>query len=214
MPVETRRWLINVSVLLTCGLITWTLLSFNIKKAITTLGLDKGTGKPVGAAIICTLPMFIGGWLYAVPNPDFGIAAAFEKAIWPGFNEELIFRGFIVGLLVRVARWAFIPAVLVSGFAFAWGHLYQANTAMDALLIFLVASGAGIGFAVFYWMWGWNLWFPMFMHMFMNLSFAMFDTGDNLLLNDTANIFRGITIGLAIIASVCIFYQDKKKQTV
>jgi hypothetical protein len=78
--------------------------------------------------------------------------------------------------------------------------------------VFLVTSGAGIGFAIFYKMWGWNLWFPIFMHIFMNLSFVIFDLGDNVLLSGTANIFRGITILLAIIASIYINYRNKNKQ--
>ncbi|MBZ0097991.1 MAG: CPBP family intramembrane metalloprotease [Taibaiella sp.] len=212
MPVEARQWLIGSSVLFTCIIITFALTSFNLKKAFHSLGLDKQLPAALIAAVICTLPMFLGAWAYAEPNRDFGWRAAFDMAIWPGFNEELVFRGFIVGLLVRLARWPIVPAMVISAMIFAWGHLYQAENPSEILPVFLVTSGAGVGFAIFYCLWGWNLWFPVFMHILMNLSFALFHTGDNVLLNETANIFRGITIGLAIITSVFINYRNKRKQ--
>ncbi len=211
ISVNSRQWLISVSVVVLCSLIAITISSFSVKKAVQALGLDKHFLRAFIIALACTLPMYIGAAVYSSPHEDFGWQAVIKKAVWPGFNEELIFRGFIIGLLVRLAGWNFIPAVLLSAVAFAWGHLYQADGAAEMAMVFLVTSGAGIGFAVFYKMWGWNLWFPIFMHIFMNLSFAIFHTGDNVLLDKTSNIFRGITILLAIIASIYINYRDKKK---
>ncbi len=210
MPVDTRQWLISVSVVVLCSLIAFVISSFSLKKTIHNLGLDGQFLAALVLAAVCTLPMYIGGIFFTNPNPGFGLSSAIEKAIWPGFNEELVFRGFVTGMLVRRAGGHFIPAVLLSAFIFAWGHLYQAADVGGAVLVFLVTSGAGIGFAVFYKMWGWNLWFPIFMHIFMNLSFAIFHTGDNVLLDKTSNIFRGITILLAIIASIYINYRNKK----
>lgn len=210
IPVSNRQWLVSVSVAALCSVIAIAISSFSVKKAVQALGLNKHILRAFLIALACTLPMYIGAAVYSTPNEGFGLQAAMKKAIWPGFNEELIFRGFIMGLLVRKAGWHFIPAVLLSAFIFAWGHLYQAADAGEAVLVFLVTSGAGIGFAVFYKMWGWNLWFPIFMHIFMNLSFAIFHTGDNVLLDKTSNIFRGLTILLAIIASIYINYRDKR----
>lgn len=211
MSVPGRQWFITLSVVALCLFITLAISSFRPKPAIDSLGLNRNILIAIGVAAVCTLPMYIGGMLFNNPNPGFGFSSAMQKAIWPGFNEELIFRGFITGLLVRKAGWHFIPAVLLSAFIFAYGHLYQASDAGEAVMIFLVTSGAGIGFAIFYKMWGWNLWFPIFMHIFMNLAFVVFHLGDNVLLSGTANIFRGITILLAIIASIYINYRNKKK---
>jgi len=212
ISVESRQWLISISVVALCALLALVISSFKVKDAVHALGLDRNVFTALAIAVLCTVPMYIGGWLYAQPNSDFGWSSAIQKAIWPGFTEELVFRGFVTGLLVRRAGWHFIPAVLLSAVAFAWGHLYQAADAGEAVMVFLVTSGAGIGFAIFYKMWGWNLWFPIFMHILMNLSFAIFDLGDNVLLSGTANIFRGITILLAILASIYINYRNKKKQ--
>jgi membrane protease YdiL (CAAX protease family) len=214
IPVNSRQWLISVSVAVLCSVVAIAISSFSVKKAVHALGLDRHILRAFLIALACTLPMYIGAAVYSTPNEGFGLSDAVQKAVWPGFNEELVFRGFIIGLLVRKAGWYFIPAVLLSAVAFAWGHLYQAADAGQAVLVFLVTSGAGIGFAVFYKMWGWNLWFPIFIHIFMNLSFAIFHTGDNVLLDKTSNIFRGITILLAIIATVYINYRSKKEKPV
>lgn len=211
IPVESRQWLISISVVILCSVLAFVISSFKIKETVQVLGLNRDIVTAMLLAVCCTIPMYIGGWIYAEANNDFGIVSAIEKAIWPGFTEELVFRGFVTGLLVRKAGWHFIPAVLLSAVAFAWGHLYQAADAGEAVMVFLVTSGAGIGFAIFYKMWGWNLWFPIFMHIFMNLSFAIFHIGDNVLLSGTANIFRGITILLAILASIYINYNKKKQ---
>lgn len=213
IPHSNRQWLITTSVVITCVLITLIVSSLNVHKAIVNLGLNKGIIPALIAAVICAIPMFAGGAIYSQPHPDFGLTAATNKAIWPGFVEELVFRGFITGLLVRVANWKLLPAILLSAVIFAWGHIYQAEGFSQKALVFMVTSGAGIGFAIFYKMWGWNLWFPMFLHILMNLSFAIYDMGDNVLLTGTANIFRGITIGLAIIASIYINYRNKRSHS-
>lgn len=211
VDANTRRWLIRISVLGTCILITAILTSFNIKKAMHLLGLDKNIVPALIAAIVCCIPMFAGGALYSAPNDHITASDIFNKAIWAGFNEELIFRGFIVGLLVRSAGWHIVPAIILSAVLFAWGHLYQADSPTQAVLVFFVVSGAGIGFAVFYKMWGWNLWFPLFMHILMNLSFVIYNMGDTVLLNKTANITRGITILLAILATIYVSYSARGK---
>lgn len=211
ISVEGRQWFISISVVVLCVLLALVISSFKVKDAVQALGLDRNVFSAIAIAVLCTAPMYIGGWVYAAHNSDFGWSSAIQKAMWPGFTEELVFRGFVTGLLVRRAGWHFIPAVLLSAVAFAWGHLYQAADAGEAVMVFLVTSGAGIGFAIFYKMWGWNLWFPIFMHIFMNLAFVVFHLGDNVLLSGTANIFRGITILLAIIASIYINYRNKKK---
>lgn len=212
IDADTRRWLIRISVLGTCMLITAILTSFNIKKAIRLIGLDKNILPALIAAAICCLPMFAGGVIFSAQNNDITGTDIFQKAIWAGFNEELIFRGFIVGLLVRSAGWQIVPALILSAGLFAWGHLYQADSAAQAVLVFFVVSGAGIGFAVFFKMWGWNLWFPLFMHILMNLSFVIYNMGDTVLLNKTANITRGITILLAVIASIYVSYSARGKR--
>lgn len=213
IPADDRRLMINISVLVTCVLIALAINSFKTGNTLTNLGLSK---KPLTAlllATVCVAPMFIGGAVHSEIRQEAGINSATTVAIWPGFLEELIFRGFITGLLIRQCKWHVVPAILLSAFIFAWGHLYQADTLTGKLLVFLVTSGAGIGFSVFFIMWRWNLWFPIFMHILMNLSFAIFDLGDNVLLSGTANIYRGTTIALGIAASIYMMTKLKKEHS-
>ncbi len=128
-------------------------------------------------------------------------------SVWAGVFEELVFRAFIVGLLVRLAGWHIVPATLISSLIFGWGHLYQADNATDAITIFFLTSIAGIGFVVFYRLWKWNIWFPMFMHIFMNLAFVITNMGTNVLLNNTGNVYRVMTIVLAIILTIILMYK-------
>lgn len=210
LPVAYRTMLINGTMLVLGLMMTW----WFARRAKTTvadlLGLNRNVAKAFLVASLCTLPMFLGGWLTSVVNEDAGLAMAFAGAIWPGFFEELIYRAMIAGLLMRVAKWPFVPAVLVSAVLFGWVHLYQADDMVSAVMVFMLTSLGGIGFALFYKFWNWNLWFPVFMHMFMNLSFVIFDMGNTALMNRNGNIFRAITLLLAIGATIYLSYRRRR----
>jgi membrane protease YdiL (CAAX protease family) len=181
------------------------------KKSIgDLLGLNRNAAKAFIVAVLCTLPMFIGGGATSEVNEDADLFRAFAGAIWPGFFEELIYRAMITGLLIRVARWPFVPAVLVSAVLFGWVHLYQASDMTSAIMVFLLTSLGGVGFALFYKFWNWNLWFPIFMHMFMNLSFVIFDMGSTALMDRNGNIFRAVTLLLAI--GVTIYLHIRRRR--
>lgn len=210
IPADNRRLIINISVLATCALIALAINSFKTGKTLSSIGFNKKPLPALAVAAVCTVPMFIGGIIHSEVREETSLNYTITAAVWPGFLEELIFRGFITGLLIRQCKWHVVPAILISAFIFAWGHLYQAESLNGKILVFLVTSGAGIGFSIFYIMWRWNLWFPVFMHILMNLSFAIFDIGDNVLLSGTANIYRGMTIALGIAASIYMMIKFKK----
>ncbi len=211
IPEDTRIWLIQVSALLLSLIATLIITSFDVRKATGLLGLDRGIALPFLAAVLCTSPMFIGYALTAQLRAGTTLYDIFTTAIWPGFNEELVFRAFIMGILVREAKWHFIPAALISALLFAKGHLYQAHSIGEAVSIFFFVSGAGIGFSLFYMYWNWNIWFTIFLHFLMNLSFNLYDVGSTALLNRSANIYRGITILLGIICTVIVQVRTQKK---
>jgi membrane protease YdiL (CAAX protease family) len=210
LPDDTRTWMIQVTALVLCIITTLIIAKFNRLKTLSLFGLDKNPLHAFIVAACCTSVMFIGFWFIAPLRTEIGPQDIFRNALWAGFNEELIFRAFITGILVREAGWNFIPAALVSALLFAKGHLYQATNFNDAILIFLVTSGAGIGFAVFYWLWDWNIWFTIFLHFLMNLSFEIFDVGSTAMLNGQANIFRIVTLVMAIVYTVLLVYRRKK----
>lgn len=214
LPGDVRNNLINITVMVLCVLVTLVLQSFSVRAAADILGFRSNMVKALAVALICTSPMLVGGYCYGGYNEDITFNSVLNAALLPGFFEEFLFRAFITGLLVRMAKWHFLPAAIISGALFAWGHLYQAHSMGDAVLIFLFASGAGIGFALFYKLWNWNIWFPIFMHQLMNLSFVLFNMGSTMLLNRTANIARGITIVLAVGFTIYEVYKRKKAERI
>ncbi len=175
---------------------------FSIKRTIEDLGLSKGLKEGIIYALIIVSPMFIGNLFFSPLQPEVKIVDILYYSIWPGFNEELIFRGILIGQLFKRAGWGFIPAALLSSLYFALGHLYQSHDIMSAIQVFTVTAGAGVGFALCFIEWSWNLWLVMFVHMLMNLRTVFFETGGTATLNLTGNIFRGMTIALLIFFTI------------
>ena len=128
--------------------------------------------------------------------------------------EEFYFRAFLFGQLFRGAHWGFIPASLVGAVFFASIHLYQGDTFFEALGIFAITFlGAGL-YAWVYVEWNYNIWVPIFLHLFMNLSWDLFSTANSALGGVWPNVFRSITIALIIIRTVRIKKANGKKLNV
>lgn len=204
IPADTRNILIQSLVFLISIITTWALCSFSMRKAARALGLNKPVLQTMLWALLCTSPMLLGGIITLGPNNSITIKDILFTSVWAGVFEELVFRAFITGLLVRIAGWHIIPAIFISSLLFGWGHIYQADNATQAITIFLITGSAGIGFAVFYKLWNWNIWFPMFMHIFMNLAFVFTNMGNTVLLNNQGNMYRIITIVTAIILTIAL----------
>jgi len=207
IPSDIRNILIQSQIFLISIITTWALCSFSVSKTATILGANKPYFQTALWALLCASPMLIGGSISLGLNHMITAKDILLTSVWAGVFEELVFRAFIVGLLVRLAGWHIVPATLISSLIFGWGHLYQADNATDAITIFFLTSIAGIGFVVFYRLWKWNIWFPMFMHIFMNLAFVITNMGTNVLLNNTGNVYRVMTIVLAIILTIILMYK-------
>jgi membrane protease YdiL (CAAX protease family) len=172
---------------------------FSIKKTLEDLGLSKGIKAGFIYALIIVSPMFIGNLFFSPLRSEVKMTDIINNSIWPGFNEELIFRGILIGQLFKRASWGFVPAALLSSLYFALGHLYQSHDVMSAIQIFAITAGAGVGFALCFIEWSWNLWLVMFVHMLMNLHTVFFDTGGTAALNVSGNVFRFMTIAILVI---------------
>jgi membrane protease YdiL (CAAX protease family) len=171
------------------------------KSALHVLGLDTGFLQCFKWAFICCLPIFIGYPCIAAFNHNIDFSAFYSDLISAGFFEEFMYRGFLFGILFFYAGWGFIPAILVPSLVFASGHLYQAHDFNSAISVFAFTTLASVGFALAYLIWK-SLWFPIFMHAFMDITWEMFDLHGGAVGNSTANIFRFTTIGLAIFFTI------------
>lgn len=208
---QFKTLLIVSSGLVLCFTVVAALSKFSFRQSLEMFGFGKGFQKPLLVAFISALPSFIG---FAVINgyQPISLSQIFWGSILPGLNEELVYRAFIIGILVRYCDWNFWLTLFLSSFLFAYGHIYQATGLMEKVSVFLFASGAGIGFALFYKYWNWNIWFPIFMHVFMNLSFVLFVREGNILLNGTENIFRFLTLAIAIAITIYLSVKEKKAE--
>ncbi|MEM9918160.1 MAG: CPBP family glutamic-type intramembrane protease [Bacteroidota bacterium] len=175
-----------------------TALLFGLRNTLSALGLDKGMARGMGYGFLFTLPMFLG---YAVTGQWQGIDGFWRLVnVFIGASmEEVVYRGFLFGLLFRKAKWGFLAAVLLNALIFGTAHLYQGQTFGQTAGIFMVTLAGGIWFAWLYIEWENNLWIAISLHFFMNLAWKLFAM-DNTALGDWgANLFRIMTIALSIV---------------
>ncbi len=187
------------------------LLLYSLRDIPSSVGLEKNLSQGMLVAFVFTLPMLLGYALSFSFNSEITSHSIFVGSIFAAFFEELYFRGFLFGLIFRNTKLGFIPSIFFGAVIFGLGHLHQSTDLMTLIGIFLVT---GLGAAFFAWLyveWNYNLWVPIGLHLFMNLHWSLFSAGDNALGGATANIYRLITIFLAI--SGTIAYKKSKKMS-
>lgn len=175
---------------------------------LADLGLGPGIFRAIAMCFLFTVPMFLGGLLFFTFSRELTLYGVLVSALFAPFFEELYFRGFLFGQLFRYTRLGFIPSVLVGALLFASAHLYQSTDPGTLLGIFGMTFLGGVMFAWFYAEWKYNLWFPVFLHAFMNLSWALFAVSDHALGDLQANIGRVLTIALTI--TVTVIYRKRR----
>lgn len=179
------------------------------RRIFSHLGLKSNLIHGALFALLCSLPMFAGGMIFFSPNHEITITKIVIVAIFAGIFEELYYRGFLFGQIFRYTKIGFIPAIILGAILFASGHLYQSNEISILVGILVTTFLGAVFFAWLFVEWQYNLWVPIFLHIFMNLSWEMFSVSENALGDIESNIFRGITIAMAII--VTIIYKRHKK---
>lgn len=174
------------------------------KKLLDELGLNEGFLKGFGIAFLCTLPMLVGYFFMGKFLPqNFTFSKILSSSVLPAFDEELLFRAFLFGLLFRRLKWGFIPAAFLSAFIFGIGHLWQGNNFLDTLGVMVVTSVGGVWFAWLFAEWKYNLWLVIFLHLLMNLYWGIFEiTNNNALGGLYSNVFRIITITVSIVWTI------------
>jgi len=182
----------------------------NNYKVFDNLGLSKNILQGLITAIIFTLPMFIGCLIFYKFDTEIFIPNLIKTTIFAGLFEELYFRGFLFGQIFRNTKLGFIPSIITCALVFASGHLYQSHDISILIGIFITTFLGAIFFAWLFVEWNYNLWIPIFLHTFMNLSWGLFNVSNNALGNITSNIFRVLTIAVAIILT--ILYKKKHGQ--
>ena len=181
---------------------------YGFKTILFNLGLNKGIIVGLIFSTITVLPMFVGFSVIGRINTDLNLGILFHKTIIAGFFEEYFFRGFLFGILFRKLKWGFIPSSLIGGLFFGLGHIYQGSSFIETIGVFAITSIGAVWFSWLYIEWENNLWIPIFLHILMNLSWDLFDVGNNALGDLFTNLFRAITIALTIL--ITIRYHKKR----
>jgi membrane protease YdiL (CAAX protease family) len=171
-------------------------------------GLNKPVGKAFLAAFLFTLPMLIGLAVSFSWNSSITADQVLIGVIAAAVFEELFFRSFLFGQVFRYSRLGFVPSLLTGAVLFALMHLYQSQDMGTLAGIFAITFAGAVLFGWLYAEWGYNIWVPVFLHMLMNLSWLLFEVSDNALGGVNANVFRFMTVGLAIVGTVV--YKRKK----
>lgn len=204
LRVSVNRWWIMIFpylwwVLLPALLLWWRLGFVTIFDA---LGLKKGFKTGLFVGVVLTLPMLISSAIAGSIPKQIDWPLFIRNTFYAGFFEEILFRAFLTGILFRKLGWGFIPAAVVGAVVFGTGHLYQGNNLYQSMGVFIVTAMGAAWFAWLYIEWNFNLWLPVFLHIFMNLSWMLFEVSANALGGWYANIFRAITIALSVIITL------------
>ncbi len=181
---------------------------YGFKNILKELCIDKGFFIGFTFSLIAVSPMILSSAIIGEIDKDLVWLVFLKKTLFAGFMEELLFRGFLFGILFRKLGWGFIPASLLGAVIFGLSHLYQGSTLNELIGIFFITF---IGSAWFAWLfieWNENLWIPIFLHIFMNLSWILFSMSSNALGDIYTNIFRVVTITFTIVATI---YYNKRK---
>jgi membrane protease YdiL (CAAX protease family) len=203
MDPTLRLLLIYGVQLFICFGVTFLLNLRSENDLLRDLGLKVELFKGLGISFLATLPMLIGFALASPLNKGITAISILKGSVLAGLVEEILFRGFLFGLLFRKVRIGFGPLILLVSIFFGIGHLYQGNDFWSALGVFLITAAGSAMFAWLYVEWNMNLWVPIGMHILMNLYWDLFDIGaSNALGGWLPNIFRFATIALAIFLTV------------
>lgn len=176
-------------------------------RVIVTLGLSKNVFKGISFGLFFSMPMLIGYSIFYDINREVDIQDLIAGTIIAGLMEEIYFRGYLFGMIFRFTKIGFIPAILIASILFALGHLYQASTFAQLIGVFSVTFMGSVFLAWLFCEWEYNLWVPIFTHAGMNFSWMIYNVDSSALGSEVANIFRAMTIALAIIFT--IYYKKR-----
>lgn len=133
------------------------------------VGLEFGKGKPgvffLASMLLCALFLSMGVHLQEQRPLGKEILIQFVNA----FGEELLFRGLIFAMLLRLAKW---KAIVLSGVLFGGMHLihgFMDGNWSHALWWALATTLSGMMFAAVRYETG-SLWLTIVLHMVLNLS--------------------------------------------
>ena len=110
----------------------WWLARRRNRSLAEAFGLGGGVMRGAAFGLAATIPMILA--LFVLPFKGLQLDLALGSGIIGPFAEELLFRGFLFGLLWRVAGWSAPASILASSLLFGIAHIPNADTALLTLL--------------------------------------------------------------------------------
>lgn len=214
-PLHLQRTLaVFIMHMIVCLPIVVVLLLLNRPKDFFRhLGLDGNFIKGMVSALISTLPLFIAFPVVGDFNGGLTWDKLVRSAVIAAFFEEVIFRGFIFGQLFRYCKIGFWWSVIIPSLLFGSIHLYQGSDPLSSLAAFGVTFIGGLFFSWIYVKWDFNLWCPVGLHFFMNLSWLLFTVEGNSVAAGglASNIFRVLSVAAAVSLTAAYRYRAGKR---
>lgn len=180
----------------------FTIIQFGYKNILKSIGLEKGIGFALLFAMASASPMLLSAPFIGDLSQSINPLKFLQSTLFAGFMEEYLFRGFLFGLLFRFCGWGFIPAGISGALIFGFGHIYQGHDLISSIAVFIVTAIGALWFSWLFVEWNYNLWVPIFLHVFMNLSWTLFQLDESAAGNLYSNIFRALTIAITVVATI------------
>lgn len=180
------------------------LLLHKKKGFLESLGLNRSVLTGLIFSLVCTLPMFLIYPIFYDFNTEISLNQILIVGVAAGFFEELYFRGFLFGQFYRYTNFGFFSSAFLASLLVGVGHLFLGSDVVEIALIFFITFISGLIFGWVYSEWNFNLWVPVFLHIFINLSWEMFA----IKYNYYANFIRLATVILIVVLT---FIYKKRK---
>jgi membrane protease YdiL (CAAX protease family) len=190
-----------------CVLATWVLRRVIWKDAFRELGLADSPLPAVLFALVASFPMLIGFMLTRGLTPRMEPLTIFFLTVLSPAAEEIEFRGLGMRLLQRGTGWPFWILVWPQGLLFGLGHIEQGQSPLEMAGLMLLTGSGAVVFAWLVYRWE-SLWFPITLHISMNLWWELFSVSKTAL----GGWFPfGLQIGTIMLAILVTIYWTKRK---
>jgi membrane protease YdiL (CAAX protease family) len=191
----------KIAGIIVCGLAVRLFSRVSWKDIVRELGLANSPVPATLFALAASCPMLIGFALTRGLTPHMELPAILFLAVFSLIVEEIEFRGLGVRNLQRGTGWPFWGLVWPEVLLFGLGHIEQGQSVMEMTGLLLLT---GLGAVVFAWLvYRWqSLWFPIALHICMNLWWEVFRVAKTALGGWSPFALQTGTVVLAIVITL------------
>jgi membrane protease YdiL (CAAX protease family) len=179
------------------------------KETIRELGLADSPLPAVLFALVASSPMLIGFVLTRGLTPHMEPLTILFLTVLSPAAEEIEFRGLGVGILQRGTGWPFGILIWPQALLFGLGHVEQGQSLLEMAGLMLLTGAGAVVFAWLLYRWQ-SLWFPITLHICMDLWWELFSVSKTAL----GGWFPfALQIGCVLLAILVTVYWTKRKTT-